>query len=351
MDKPLILNPSIGGDNHKLKQLQSLGATVIDHFESQSKELHVVLKPNQRHNQKAYDLFLKHRSTNQGTWIYYSWNNTLIHILDKAEFRLLRTARNNPLFTTREQKMMSKLTIGVAGLSVGSNIVRSLVYAGIGSYFKIADPDYLETSNLNRITGNLLDVGLNKTEIMARQIWEIDPYLEIELYQSGLNFQNIAKFLKGKRKLSILFDEVDDLSLKFHLRLAARSSKIIYAMVTDNGFSAELDVSRFDLSQSEGGMSELPSFALTDVLLALKNSEKIDLTPTQEQKLINTLLGPESSSTEMALAGKLKLSGKIAGWPQLQAVASVGSSMAVFAIRQLVRGNLKSGKKVISLNG
>lgn len=351
MDKPLILNPMIGSDQRKLKQLQGLGATVVDHFVSQSRELFVVLKPSQKHSQVAYDLFLKHRSRQLGTWIYYSWNNTLIHILDKAEFRLLRTARNNPLFSSLEQKKLSKLVIGVAGLSVGSNIVRALVYAGIGSYFKIADPDYLETSNLNRITGNLLDVGLNKTQIMARQIWEIDPYLEIELYDAGLNYQNLAQFLKGRRRLNILFDEVDDLSLKFHLRLSARSAKIIYAMVTDNGFSAELDVSRFDLSSSEGGMSELPNFSLTEVISALKNSEKIDLTPTEEQKLINSLLGPESSSIEMSLAGKLKLSGKIAGWPQLQAVASVGSSMAVFALRQHVRGNLKSGKKVISLNG
>ena len=97
MDKPIILNPAKGTDQRKIKQLQGHGATIVDHFESQSKELFVVLKPSQKHNQAAYDLFLKKRSRQRGTWIYYSWNNTLIHILDKAEFRLLRTARNNPL--------------------------------------------------------------------------------------------------------------------------------------------------------------------------------------------------------------------------------------------------------------
>lgn len=337
MDYPIILNPHKSEDVKIYQQLVSSGVSTRDYVASQLLELH---KLNLRINDTQLN-----KSIN---WIYYPWRQIIVKILDEKHFNLLRTSRNNPLYSKSEQAKMAKLVIGVAGLSVGSNIVRSLVYAGIGKLIKIADSDVLETTNLNRITSNLLDLGQNKALNMARQIWDLNPYQQIEIFDHGITADNLDSFLQHP-KLDILFDEVDDLGLKIHLKLAARAEKIIYMMVTDNGYQAELDVARFDLSPKVGGMSELPILPLNWILEGLKTSEKILLSPKQEQNLINTLIGDGPHSKEMTLAGELKLRGKIAGWPQLQIIASVGASMAVVAIKKLVNRQLKSGKKVISL--
>ncbi|MEI8232332.1 MAG: ThiF family adenylyltransferase [bacterium] len=336
MDKVIILDAQNTQDKKILAKLKQSSVNITDEYLAQKQELYKIRYP--------------HVSTKlPGRWVYYPWANRLVHILCAAEYYELRTARNNPLYSPSVQNNFHKLTIGVVGLSVGSNIVRALVYAGIGNTFKIADPDYLSTSNLNRITANLLDLGLNKTTIMSRQIWELDPYINIIIYDQGITGDNLEEFLTSPR-LDLVFDEADDLVLKLHLRLAAKSAKVPYLMVTDNGYNAEIDVVRFDQSGQSGDTGDLPDVSLAEIAGALNNSEKLELSPKAEQELINTLIGSEDRAVEMKLAGKMKLSGKIAGWPQLQAVAGVGASLAVYAIKDFVSKKLKSGKKVLSLN-
>lgn len=336
MDRPIIISATSRGLQAKLRRLRESGVELSDVYHQQCLEL------------KS----LRHRSASvpPGNWVYFPWANRALHILAPVDYYVLRTMRNYPLISQATQRMLHNLDMAIAGLSVGSNIARSLVYAGIGRQIRLADADTLATSNLNRITGNLLDVGQNKAVILARQLWEIDPYLDLVIYEAGVQGYNLLDFLGGKHKPQVLFDEVDDLGLKVHLRLAARSSKTAYFMVTDNGHSAEIDVARFDQSPGEGGMQNAPFVELIDVAEGLQKSEKVVLSAKQETELINTLIDSSSRAPEMKLAAQLKLTGKIGGWPQLQAVAGVGASMAVYALREYVEGNLRSGKKVISLS-
>lgn len=336
MDRPIILDSTLANTQARLKHLRQSGVELQDEYESQCLELRAITG-----RQKTFK---------SGNWVYFPWAKRAIHILAQRDYYQLRTLRNYPLISHQTQRRLQNLDIAIAGLSVGSNIVRSLVYAGIGRQIRLADDDTLATSNLNRITGNLLNVGQKKASILARQLWEIDPYLDLVIYVEGVQGHNLVDFLGGKHKPLILFDEVDDLGLKVHLRLAARAANIIYMMVTDNGHSAELDVVRFDQSSNEGGMKGVPLVSLESIASGLQHSEKVVLTAQQEQALINTLIDSSHRAPEMKLAAKLKLAGKIGGWPQLQAIAGVGASMAVYALRDYVEDKLRSGKKVISLS-
>ena len=50
---------------------------------------------------------------------------------------------------------------------------------------KIADFDILELSNLNRIRSSVDCIGQKKTTLVAREIAEIDPFLQVEIFEEG----------------------------------------------------------------------------------------------------------------------------------------------------------------------
>src|SRR5690606_38532120 len=61
-----------------------------------------------------------------GVWVYYPWNNRLVHILDQPEFSIVRTNRNKHKITQEEQEELGKKKIGVMGLSVGQSVSLTL---------------------------------------------------------------------------------------------------------------------------------------------------------------------------------------------------------------------------------
>ncbi|MFJ3921729.1 3-oxoacyl-[acyl-carrier-protein] synthase III C-terminal domain-containing protein [Streptomyces sp. NPDC090022] len=85
-----------------------------------------------------------------------------------------------------QQRRLLGRRVGVIGLSVGGNAALTFAMEGIGGSFKLADFDPLSVSNLNRLRAGVHHLGLNKCVLAARQMLEIDPWLDIELYQGGL---------------------------------------------------------------------------------------------------------------------------------------------------------------------
>src|SRR5690606_4036455 len=144
-----------------------------------------------------------------GDWVYFPWNNTLIHMVTEADYYLLRTNRNQLLISQVEQKVLAESCIAFAGLSIGSHFVTSLLYSGMANLIKLADPDYISTSNLNRVHASLLNVSQAKIEVVTHSGYEINPYQKFDLYPEGINDQNIARFLQGDRQPQLIFEAVD----------------------------------------------------------------------------------------------------------------------------------------------
>jgi hypothetical protein len=120
-----------------------------------------------------------------GTWVYYPWSARLVHVLPREEYRLVRTARNRYKITRDEQERLARCRIGVVGLSVGNAAAVTFALEGVGGHFRIADFDALGLSNLNRLRGGAGDLGVNKTVLAARAMYEIDPFLDVAPFPLG----------------------------------------------------------------------------------------------------------------------------------------------------------------------
>src|SRR3989344_1564811 len=182
-------------------------------------------------------------STLEFIWIVIPWRKTAVRTLAKDAYRSLRSSRNHDLLTKDEASILSKKRIGIAGLNVGNPAAICLAQEGIGSYLRMADNDTLSLSNLNRFRASIADLGVNKAVLSARQAYEIDPFLEIDVWGDGVNPENIKEFVSG---MDILIEEMDALPLKIAIREEARRQGVPTIMVTGNGHDVVLDIERFD---------------------------------------------------------------------------------------------------------
>lgn len=131
-----------------------------------------------------------------GIWAYYPWNNRLIHLVDAAEFYELRTSRNQYKITREEQDKLATKKIGIVGLSVGNAIAVTMAMERICGEIRLADFDTLDLTNLNRIRCGIHQLGLNKAIVTAREIAEIDPFIEVKVFDDGLTAENIQAFFQ-----------------------------------------------------------------------------------------------------------------------------------------------------------
>ena len=245
MDKPKIF---------KNKITLSKNARNIDAFRSALRELFFVEYPQFKFKKSGFESDLRkfidvHKQDD--VWIYYPWKNTLVHCLKEDLYFKLRTARNHNIITEQEQSSYRNMTVGVAGLSVGSAIVSALVMTGGPKSLKIADFDTVAISNLNRIRAALTDIGSNKAWVAARGAWETDPFMDIQIWPSGLSRATLDEFIKGKNTLDIFIDEMDDIEMKLIARKLCKKYKIPVLMATDNGDGVIVDVERFDLETKQ----------------------------------------------------------------------------------------------------
>lgn len=334
MDKPIIYNsrPKL---NRNIK--------FIDAYSPALSELFKVSFPKEKNseNSKAkLGLFLKNRKI-ADCWIYYPKEKTLIRSLREKDYLALRTARNKNLITAAEQANFRNLNIGIAGLSVGSAILNSLAISGGPKYLRIADFDVLEITNLNRIRASYADVGKNKTQIAAEEIYKIDPFANIKTYPEGLNEKNILNFLLKPKKLSAFIDEMDDLHLKFYARQLCKKHKIPVIMATDNGDTAIIDLERFDLEPKRKLFHGLAENIDAKNLKSLSYAEWL--------KVANKIIGRKELTQRMkdsvSQAGKT-----IAGVPQLGTTAQVAGSGVSLILRRMASGQkMPSGRYRISL--
>jgi tRNA A37 threonylcarbamoyladenosine dehydratase len=51
--------------------------------------------------------------------------------------------------------------------------------------FRLADPDTLGPTNLNRLAGSVCDFGVPKLTLAMRRTLETDPYSDIEAFEAG----------------------------------------------------------------------------------------------------------------------------------------------------------------------
>ena len=264
-------------------------------------------------------------------WAYYPWRRTVVAVLAPRAFRTVRLDRNRNLITAEEQTRLGALRIGVAGLSVGHVIAHTLAAQGMCGELRLADFDCLELSNLNRVPATVLDLGLNKAEVAARRIAELDPYLPIWVLDTGLTIDTVDKFLDG---LDIVVEECDSLDMKAFVREGARARRIPVLMATsDRGL---VDVERFDLEPGRPILHGLLGDVDTALLAGMTNREKVPY--------MLRFLEAEQLSPRLA-ASVVEIDRTLSTWPQVSGDVALGATAIAEAVRRIGLGeDLQSGR-------
>jgi molybdopterin/thiamine biosynthesis adenylyltransferase len=270
---------------------------------------------------------------------FFEWRKSLVRIVGPECYRELRTNRNRELLTIEEQEKFAKTRIGFAGLNVGNPGAVAIALEGGSQSMKLADFDPLSLTNLNRFRAGLPDLGVNKATLTARQIVEIDPYYDIELYEEGLSLHNTEAFI-GAPKLDLLVEEMDALPLKLRVREIARKEGVPVIMVTGNAEGVLLDVERYD---------EEPALEIMNGLLDARTRAAIqgappDLPPREKVALARDYMG--TSYLDRRLVDSFaRFGSELVGIPQLAESSFMRGAALCYAAKAIALGRpLPSGR-------
>ncbi|MDJ1481678.1 Rv1355c family protein [Cytophagaceae bacterium YF14B1] len=334
-------------DELQLKKLlaENPHIRVFDELKNQLEELIKSLNPSTLFTKETlHEAVDAHLGTTDiysyGVWVYYPWSARLVHIVDKEEFIFLRTSRNHYKITPEEQKFLSTRKIGVVGLSVGQSVSVTMAMERLFGEVRLADFDLLELTNLNRIRTGVHNLGLPKVISVAREILEIDPFLNVVCYTDGLTEENMDDFFTKGGKLDLLVEECDGIDIKILCRYKARELGIPIVMeASDRGL---LDVERFDLE---------PNRPILHGLIDHLDPQKAKILKTSEEKLpyMLPIVGFETLSTRLK-ASALEVGQSITTWPQLASAVTFGGGLTADVSRRIMLNEYnESGRYYVDL--
>lgn len=270
--------------------------------------------------------------------IEYPWRNVAIRVVEESAYQELRTNRNRNLITNKEQSIFADAHIAFAGLNVGNPGAVCIALEGGARSMSLVDPDILSTTNLNRFRAGLFDIGLNKAELTARQILEIDPYYKLSVSTGGLTSKSLTRFLT-EPKARVLVEEMDALPLKLLIRDKARKLGIPVVMVTGIGEGILLDVERYDLDQNTPLLNGLLAATVGDQIRS-----GAPIPPQKKIELAHDFIG--SHHLEQRLNESFEEVGNsLSGIPQIAESSFLRGAAITWAVRTIVcGGDIFSGR-------
>lgn len=317
---------------------------IHDEIEGQLRELIKIENPSLNIRDvdvenKIAEKLANHPINHYGVWVYYPWSNRVVHILDKDEFIEVRTNRNQYKITKNERDSLSSKKIGIIGLSVGQSVALTLATERVAGELVLADFDTLELSNLNRIRSGVHNLGISKVVLAARDIAEIDPFINVTCFAEGVNENNIDDFFTLNGKLDLLVEECDGLDIKILARLKARAFGV--PVVMDTSDRGMLDVERFDLDESRPILHGLIDNLDLSKIKALSDEEKVPI--------ILQILGLEDISVRGKVS-MIEVKQSINSWPQLASSVTLGGALVTDVSRRILLNQFSdSGRYYIDL--
>ena len=106
--------------------------------------------------------------------------------------------RNIGWVTRAEQQTLRGKRVAIAGLGgVGGSHLLTLARLGIGS-FHLSDFDTFDLPNFNRQAGAMMStLGRPKAEVLVSMALDINPDLQVKVFDAGVDASNVDKFLDG----------------------------------------------------------------------------------------------------------------------------------------------------------
>jgi molybdopterin/thiamine biosynthesis adenylyltransferase len=254
--------------------------------------------------------------------------------------------------------------VGFVGASLGSNVIEGVVREMRPRAAKLADPDYLEVTNLNRLQhGSLRYLTrsrasrrdprdafetsfVNKAELVAYENQLVDPYTDWYLYQEGVNAQNLDEFLLGNAeepRLDYVVEGADELGIKVEVRARARQHGIPVLMASDLGHRSQVQLQDYAANPRGTLGYRVPDEVLLQTLERCKTSgDRADLF-----EFVRALAGNDFEVDEFALWMRQSGEQPTSSVPQSGAVAQLSGALAgkLLALHRL--GHVLSERVII----
>jgi molybdopterin/thiamine biosynthesis adenylyltransferase len=199
-------------------------------------------------------------------------------------------SRNRGLISDQEQSRLRSSRIAIAGLGgMGGINFQTLVRMGVSAYH-LADIDNFSLVNINRQIGaTATTAGRPKLDVMAELALSINPYLDLRLFHSGVQPDNIHAFLAD---VDIVVDAIDffciDTRRLLHRVAREMGKPVVFAAPL--GFSGTLHVFSpegmsfdryFDIHDDMSTYEQLVAFAVgvapKGIHLKYMDMSKVDL--------------------------------------------------------------------------
>ena len=155
------------------------------------------------------------------------------------------------------QQAFSSATVAVCGLGgLGSNIAISLARAGIGKLI-LCDFDRVDITNLHRQQYKASQIGMYKTEALAENLREINPYIDLEAHTERITEDNAVTLLQGADIICEALDDAECKAMLTNTVLSEMPDKYLVAasgmagMETANSIKTRRITSRFYLCGDE----------------------------------------------------------------------------------------------------
>lgn len=340
-EKPVVLkegkhNPKDLADLRKKERIWK----ECDIYADQLKEVFEIENPTlvkTPHFNKKFSDFLAERTKGQteklrGNWIYYPWSGLLVHTVSEDEQFALRTNRNKNIITKEEQEILRSFRVGIIGLSVGSNVASALAYGGMANTIKLAEFDSLETTNLNRIRARIDQIGVRKIDVVAQQVYEVNPYADIHYFDNGITKEILEEFVLSDPKPQLIFEIIDSFEMKIHLRSLAREHGIPVVMVTNLGDRLLMDVERYDLDPFTDYFNGRAGSVPEDIL------NHPDLTDLDKHRYAVKLAGGGKYVPERAIVSVNDIGKTLVGRPQLATTVAISGSVGAYITKRIALG-------------
>lgn len=143
----------------------------------------------------------------------------------------------------------SRAVVAICGLGgLGSNIAVSLVRAGVGTLILI-DFDKVDITNLNRQQYKADQIGMDKTEALAANLAEINPYTRLLTHQVRITENNAARLLEAADMICEAFDDPVQKSMLVNTVLEKLPSKYLIAASGMAGIASANDIKTRRISE------------------------------------------------------------------------------------------------------
>lgn len=317
---------------------------MVDEIRRNLEELFLLRNPrykfDKNYQSEFEEFFEEYDRDDFGGWFYLSWQNTIVRYFPEELHQELRTGRNKNLITKEEQTRFYNSTIAFLGMSVGSHVAVVTAMTGGAKHMKLADPDVFSGDNLNRVRTGFQNVGVNKAVVVARQVYEINPYAEIELYPEGVTEENAGKILNGA---DLVVEEMDNPYWKLRARELARDRGIPVLMATDNGDGVIVDIERYDINRN------LP---ILNGYVRGMTAEKLKTMPPKDLPKVAGQIAGAGLVVPRMLESVAEVGKSLYSWPQLGTAANMCGSVIAYLARRIVNKdkNIKSGRYSVNLD-